>query len=75
MGVIQRRRLAWSGAGVGQGRLPADAGVPLRERLPVYDRYVDEEWLSARIHGAIEADSAAGRRYRACLAGERLTNP
>jgi FO synthase subunit 1 len=55
--------------------LAADAGVPLRERLPVYERYVREGWLSERIEGAIQADSTAGRRYRACLAGERLTNP
>ena len=26
-----------------------DAGVPLRERLPVYDRYVDEDWLSEQV--------------------------
>ena len=43
------------------------AGVPLRERLPVYDRYADREWLSARIAGAIGADDAAGARYRTLL--------
>ena len=26
-----------------------DAGVPLRERLPVYERYVDEDWLSEQV--------------------------
>ncbi|NHN59968.1 MULTISPECIES: 7,8-didemethyl-8-hydroxy-5-deazariboflavin synthase subunit CofG [Halorussus] len=41
-----------------------EAGVPLRERLPVYRRYIDEEadgdaddgWVSARIREAIETD-------------------
>ncbi len=42
-----------------------DAGVPLRERLPVYERYVDEGWLSERIERELAADSEAGRRYRA----------
>ncbi len=44
-----------------------EAGVPLRERLPVHRRYVSEEWLSPRLTAAIEADGAAGRRYRALL--------
>jgi FO synthase subunit 1 len=35
--------------------IAAEAGVPLRERLPVYDRYVDETWLSPRIRAAIDA--------------------
>jgi len=43
------------------------AGVPLSERLPVHDRYVSGEWLSPRIEAAIEADDAAGRRYRRLL--------
>ncbi len=43
------------------------AGVPLRERLPVYDRYVTDEWISKRIRTAIDADGAAGRRYRDVL--------
>ncbi|PSP77546.1 7,8-didemethyl-8-hydroxy-5-deazariboflavin synthase subunit CofG [Halobacteriales archaeon QS_4_69_225] len=43
------------------------AGVPLRERLPVYDRYADREWLSARIAAAIGANDAAGARYRTLL--------
>jgi len=50
--------------------IAADAGVPLTERLPVYERYVDEGWLSPRIRAAIAADDAAGRRYRRVLAGE-----
>jgi len=41
--------------------------VPLRERLPVYKRFVDDGWLSPRIEAAIEADDRAGRRYRSLL--------
>jgi FO synthase subunit 1 len=44
-------------------------GVPLRERLPVYDRYVDDEWLSDRVRAAIAADDEAGARYRSRLDG------
>ncbi|MDY6819947.1 MAG: 7,8-didemethyl-8-hydroxy-5-deazariboflavin synthase subunit CofG [Halobacteriales archaeon] len=43
------------------------AGVPLRERLPVYERYIDDEWLSDRIRTAINRDDAAGGRYRRVL--------
>jgi FO synthase subunit 1 len=43
------------------------AGVPLVERLPVYERYVDDEWLSERIRAELDADTAAGERYRAVL--------
>jgi FO synthase subunit 1 len=52
------------------------AGLPLRERLPVYRRYLPadageretgSEWQSARINRAIAADDAAGERYRALL--------
>jgi FO synthase subunit 1 len=42
------------------------AGVPLRERLPVYERHLD--WLSPRIRAAIGADDDAGARYRSVLA-------
>ena len=50
------------------------AGVPLRERLPVYDHYATEEWLSERIRAAIDAPTAAGGRFRAILArGENPT--
>jgi FO synthase subunit 1 len=59
-----------------------EAGVPLRERLPVYRRYLPEElgdadageqeiengWISETIRRAIEADDEAGRRYRGVLA-------
>ena len=43
------------------------AGVPLSERLPVYEEYVSDEWLSPRIEATIDADDEAGRRYRALL--------
>jgi FO synthase subunit 1 len=53
-----------------------EAGVPLRERLPVYDRFVPADlsgaapWLSDRIRRAIAATDEPGRRYRAALSGE-----
>ena len=54
------------------------AGVPLHERLPVYDRYLPEafrrdgfvgqaaagRWLSEPIETALAADDLHGRRYR-----------
>jgi FO synthase subunit 1 len=40
--------------------------VPLRERLPVYDRFVPE-WCSPRIERALAADSDAGERFRSVL--------
>jgi FO synthase subunit 1 len=60
------------------------AGVPLAERLPVYERYLpadlrseafdgapaDGEWLSGRVRAAIEADDEAGERYRSVVSGE-----
>jgi FO synthase subunit 1 len=56
------------------------AGVPLHERLPVYERFLaaghEGEWLSDRVRAAIAAEDDAGRRYRACLtepARERVT--
>ena len=49
------------------------AGVPLTERLPVYDRFVDDGWLSPAIEGAIDADTVAGQRFRAVI--ERGENP
>ena len=49
------------------------AGVPLTERLPVYERFVDEGWCSPVIERAIGAEGAAGRRFRAVL--ERGENP
>lgn len=56
-------------------RAIADAGgVPLRERLPVYERFlptdgVSNEWVPAPIGRAIRSDTPAGRRYRAVLDG------
>jgi len=47
-----------------------EAGVPLRERLPVYERYVEEDWLSERIEAAIAADDAHGERFRSVLCGD-----
>jgi FO synthase subunit 1 len=44
------------------------AGVPLHERLPVYERYLEEGWVSSRIRRAINAETEAGARYRAVLA-------
>jgi FO synthase subunit 1 len=55
-----------------------DGGVPLRERLPVYERFVAEgtesaksaderRWLSPQIRRAIDADDTAGRRYHQIL--------
>jgi FO synthase subunit 1 len=51
------------------------AGVPLRERLPVYDKFLPEpgepanEWCSERVTAAIRADDEAGARYRRVLDG------
>jgi len=58
-----------------------DAGVPLRERLPVYEQYLPDglaggeesdggRWISERIASAIAADDEAGRRYRAVVRRE-----
>jgi FO synthase subunit 1 len=49
------------------------AGVPLRERLPVYERFVDDGWCSDRIEAAVAADDEHGERFRAVL--ERGENP
>jgi FO synthase subunit 1 len=48
-----------------------DASVPLRERLPVYEHFLAEGWCSDRITAAIDADDAAGERFRAVRAGAR----
>jgi len=53
-----------------------DGGVPLRERLPVYDRFLPDdldapteewEWTGDAVREALQADDAAGRRYRSLL--------
>jgi len=55
------------------------AGVPLGERLPVYERFIDEDdageadWISDRIRAAIDADTEHGERFRSVL--ERGENP
>jgi FO synthase subunit 1 len=47
------------------------AGVPLRERLPVYERFLDGEgWVSERIRDAIAGEDEAGERYRAVLSSD-----
>jgi FO synthase subunit 1 len=45
------------------------AGVPLRERLPVYERFVADGWLSDPVKRAITADNEHGERYRSHLDG------
>lgn len=63
------------------------ADVPLRERLPVHERYLpnalraghepnpaEGSWLSAPIRAAIEAETEAGQRYRAAI-GAHLGGP
>ncbi|WP_246983698.1 7,8-didemethyl-8-hydroxy-5-deazariboflavin synthase subunit CofG [Halorientalis marina] len=49
--------------------IAADAGVPLTERLPVYELFVDETWLSDRILSALRGPGDAGERYRSVLDG------
>jgi FO synthase subunit 1 len=55
-----------------------EAGVSLRERLPVYRRYLPQkvgektagdetEWVSETVRGVIAADDEAGARYRNVL--------
>jgi len=51
------------------------AGVPLTERLPVYEQYVDDEWLSPTIRDALRADDDAGRRFRTCLSAPLEQQP
>ncbi len=56
------------------------AGVPLEERLPVYETYLpaeygghgDRGWISESIRAAIRSNSAGGRRYRAVLEGDSI---
>jgi FO synthase subunit 1 len=43
------------------------AGVPLRERLPIYDRFVADNRISERIRAALDADDAASERYRSVV--------
>ncbi len=43
------------------------AGVPLHERLPVYDRFVDNGRIPDRIRAALDAGDSAGERYRSVV--------
>jgi FO synthase subunit 1 len=45
-----------------------EADLPLHERLPVYERFVERGWLSDRIEAELDADTPAGERYRSVLA-------
>ena len=49
-------------------RIADEAGVPLRERLPVYERYLDGDWVSPTIRSAIRRNDESGARYRRILA-------
>ncbi|MFC6903752.1 7,8-didemethyl-8-hydroxy-5-deazariboflavin synthase subunit CofG [Halalkalicoccus tibetensis] len=51
--------------------IASGAGVPLEERLPVHERYIDEEWLSDRVRRELEAETEAGERYRALTSATR----
>ncbi len=67
-----------------------DAGVPLRERLPVYERYLptglrsdsfegtpapaERDWISPEIRTAIATDDDVGERFRRILRTE-MTDP
>jgi len=64
--------------------LADDAGVPLRERLPTYARYLPADlrgpsfdgtpaegaWLSEPVRAALDADDESGKRLRAVARGE-----
>jgi len=51
-----------------------EADVPLAERLPVYERFVDDgDWIDERIEAALAADTAHGERFRSVL--EHGENP
>jgi FO synthase subunit 1 len=43
------------------------AGVPLTERLPVYEQFVENGWLSSTIEEAIGREDRSGRRFRSVL--------
>tara|TARA_B110000014_G_scaffold181171_1_gene130458 strand:- start:126 stop:1217 length:1092 start_codon:yes stop_codon:yes gene_type:complete len=50
--------------------IATEMGVSLKERLPIYDRFVKEEgWISSEIKQAIEAKNVPGERYRKILTG------
>ena len=47
-----------------------EAGVPLRERLPVYERHLEKPWVSETVLDAVDSDDAAGARYRGVLGAD-----
>jgi len=49
------------------------ADVPLRERLPVYEHFLDDGWVSAQIERAIDREDSHGERFRAVR--DRGENP
>ncbi|EMA55461.1 MULTISPECIES: 7,8-didemethyl-8-hydroxy-5-deazariboflavin synthase subunit CofG [Halococcus] len=54
--------------------IAGEAGVPLDERLPVYERFVDDGgWIDERIEAALAADTVHGERFRSVL--EHGENP
>jgi FO synthase subunit 1 len=70
--------------------LADDAGVPLRERLPVHDRYLPaglrrgdrprpvsdaDRWLGAPVRRALAADGVHAARYRAVARGDAPLDP
>lgn len=51
-----------------------EAGLPIRERLPIYERYLPEEgisneWLPESVGRVLYGDTSVGRRYRELLNG------
>jgi 7,8-didemethyl-8-hydroxy-5-deazariboflavin synthase len=42
-------------------------GVPLEERLPVYERFVADGRVSDPVRAALDADGSAGERYRSVV--------
>ncbi|WP_122089070.1 7,8-didemethyl-8-hydroxy-5-deazariboflavin synthase subunit CofG [Halalkalicoccus subterraneus] len=51
--------------------IASEADVPLDERLPVYDRFINEGWLSERIRRELDAETSSGERYRALTSATR----
>jgi FO synthase subunit 1 len=52
-----------------------DVGLPLRERLPVYERYlpsegIQNEWIPEPVGRVIYGDTEVGERYRSMLSGD-----
>ena len=68
--------------------LAADAGIPLHERLPVYDRFlparhrrrgvdpaVNDGWVGDRALVALDAGDVHGRRFRAVARRDAPLDP